>query len=147
MARPPDIEKDRELIAILTANARTPLAEIAKKLGVSRATLQSRLNRLERDGVIAGYTILLGKQDVHETALSAIVLIELEMKQQGSVIASLKKRMEVVSCYSVSGQFDLFVTVTCATASHLDKTIDWIADMEGIRRTTSSILLTKKFER
>jgi len=147
VARPPDVNKDRELIEILTANARTPLAEIAKKLGVSRATLQSRLNRLERDGVIAGYTTLLGKQHLSETALSAIVLIELEVKQQGGVIASFKKRAEVVSCYSVSGQFDLFVTVTGATASDLDKTIDWIAGMEGVRRTTSSIVLTKKFER
>jgi DNA-binding Lrp family transcriptional regulator len=147
VARPPDVDKDRELIEILTAYARMPLAEIAKKLGVSRATLQSRLNRLERDGIIAGYTILLGKQDLNETALSAIVLIELEVKQQGSVIASLKKRAEVASCYSVSGQFDLFVTVTCATAADLDKTIDWIAGMEGVRRTTSSVLLIKKFER
>ena len=147
MARPPDADKDRALIEILTANARTPLAEIAKKLGVSRATLQSRLNRLERDGIIAGYTTLLGKQNLSETALSAIVLIELEVKQQGGVIASLKKRAEVVSCYSVSGQFDLFVAVSGATASDLDKTIDWIAGMEGVRRTTSSIVLTKKFER
>jgi DNA-binding Lrp family transcriptional regulator len=147
LARPADLKKDRELIEILTANARTPLAEIAKRLGVSRATLQSRLNRLERDGVIAGYTTLLGKQDLHETALSAIVLIELEVKQQGSVIANLKKNAEVVSCHTLSGHFDLFVTVTCSTASHLDKTIDWIAGMEGVRRTTSSILLTKKFQR
>ena len=147
MARPPDADKDRALIEILTANARTPLAEIAKKLGVSRATLQSRLNRLERDGIIAGYTTLLGKHNLSETVLSAIVLIELEVKQQGGVIASLKKRAEVVSCYSVSGQFDLFVAVSGATASDLDKTIDWIAGMEGVRRTTSSIVLTKKFER
>jgi len=147
MARPPDTEKDRELIRILTANARTPLAEIAKKLGVSRATLQSRLNRLERDGVIAGYTTLLGKQNPNDTTLSAIVLIELELKQQGSVIANLKKNADVASCHTVSGHFDLFVTVTSPTASHLDKTIDWIAGMDGVRRTTSSILLTKKFER
>jgi len=147
VARPPDSDKDRELIEILTANARTPLAEIAKKLGVSRATLQSRLNRLERDGIIAGYTTLLGKQTLNETALSAIVLIEMEVKQQGGVIASLKKRAEVVSCYSVSGQFDLFVALSGATASDLDRTIDWIAGMDGVRRTTSSIVLTKKFER
>ena len=61
MARPSDAAKDRELIRILTENARLPLSEIAKQLGVSRATAQGRLSRLERDGVIAGYTTILGK--------------------------------------------------------------------------------------
>jgi DNA-binding Lrp family transcriptional regulator len=147
MARPSDAEKDQELIKILTADARTPLSHIAKRLGVSRATVQGRLARLEKEGVIAGYTIVMGKNDPYVTTISAIILIELEVKQQGNVIASLRKRAEVVHCYTLSGHFDLFVTINCATASHLDEIIDWIAEMEGVRRTTSSVVLARKFER
>lgn len=147
MARPSDSRKDQELINILTANARIPLAEVAKMLGVSRATVQGRLTRLEREGVIAGYTTILGKEDAENTTLSAIIMIELEVKQQGNVISLLRKRPEVIQCYTLSGHFDLFVKIRCATSTHLDEILDWIAEMEGVRRTTSSILLARKFER
>jgi DNA-binding Lrp family transcriptional regulator len=147
MARPPDAAKDRELIAILTENARLPLSEIAKRLGVSRATAQGRLARLERDGVIAGYTVILGKAGRPASSVSALVLIELEMKQQGGVIAALKKRPEIVQCDTLSGQFDLSVRIECATAAELDAIIDWIAEMEGVRRTTSSVILARRFGR
>jgi DNA-binding Lrp family transcriptional regulator len=147
MARPTDARKDQELINILTANARMPLAEVAKTLGVSRATVQGRLSRLEREGAIVGYTTVLGKDDAHNTALSAIIMVELEVKQQANVIASLRKRSEVIQCFTLSGPFDLFVKIRCATSTHLDEIIDWIAEMEGVRRTTSSILLARKFER
>ncbi|HEY5794126.1 MAG TPA: Lrp/AsnC family transcriptional regulator [Bosea sp. (in: a-proteobacteria)] len=147
MARPSDARKDQELINILTANARIPLAEVAKTLGVSRATVQGRLSRLEREGVIVGYTTILGKEDAHNTALSAIIMVELEVKQQGNVIPLLRKRPEVIQCYTLSGHFDLFVKIRCATSTHLDEIIDWIAEMDGVRRTTSSILLARKFDR
>lgn len=147
MARPVDARKDQELVNILTANARTPLAEIAKMLGVSRATIQGRLARLEREGVIAGYTTIIGTDEAQATALSAIIMVELEVRQQGNVIAALKKKLEVIQCYTVSGHFDLFVKIRCATAAHLDEIIDWIAEMDGVRRTTSSILLARKIER
>jgi len=147
MARPADARKDQELISILTANARTSLAEIAKTLGVSRATVQGRLARLEREGVIAGYTTIIGKDHEQAASLSAVIMIELEVKQQGNVVAALKKRPEIVQCYTLSGLFDLFVKIRCTTSTHLDEIIDWIAEMEGVRRTTSSILLARKFER
>src|SRR5260363_217501 len=95
MARPADARKDQDLINILMSNARTSISDLAKALGVSRATAQGRLARLEKDGTIAGYTAILGKQ-AHVTSISAIILIELEVRQQGNVIAALRKKSEVV---------------------------------------------------
>jgi DNA-binding Lrp family transcriptional regulator len=147
MARPSDLEKDRELINLLTADARTPLSQIAKKLGVSRATVQDRLARLEKEGIIAGYTTVLGKEPEKTATISALILIELEVKRQGNVIAALRKRSEVVLCYTLSGPFDLLVKTNCASASRLDELLDWIAEMDGVKRTTSSVILARKFER
>ncbi|MBD3847613.1 DNA-binding Lrp family transcriptional regulator [Bosea sp. OAE752] len=147
MARPSDAAKDRDLIRILSENARLPLSDIARMLGVSRATAQGRLARLERDGVIAGYTTILGKAARPATTIAALVMIELEVKRQGGVVAALKKRPEIVQCHTLSGHFDLSVKVECETASDLDAVIDWIAEMEGVRRTTSSVILARKFER
>ena len=78
---------------------------------------------------------------------AALILIELEMKQQGGVVAALKKRPEIVQCHTLSGHFDLSVKIECETSSDLDTIIDWIAEMEGVRRTTSSVILARKFER
>ena len=147
MARPSDPTKDQELLNILKANARAPLTDIVKQLGVSRATVQARLSRLEREGVIAGYTIVPGAESEQFAPLSAIVLIELEARQQSGVVSALRKRPEVVSCHTLNGRFDLFATIRCKTAAHLDEVIDWIAELEGVRRTTSSVLLARKFER
>ena len=147
MARPSDRKKDQELVNILTANARIPLAEVAKLLGVSRATVQGRLTRLEREGVILGYTTVIGKDEVQATTLSAVIMIELEVKQQANVIALLRRRPEIIQCYTVSGHFDLFVKIQCINSTHLDEIIDTIAVMDGVRRTTSSIILARKFER
>lgn len=147
MARRPDLIKDQELINILKQNARMPLAEIAKTLGVSRATIQSRLSRLERDGFIAGYTIISGIDTGALELISAIILVELELRIQNRIVSDLKKIPEVTACYTTSGQHDLFVRIRCRTPADLDAIIDEIACMEGVRRTTSSILLTRKFER
>lgn len=147
MGRPIDGDKDRALIGLLTANGRMPVAEIAAKLGVSRATAQARLARLERDGIIKGYTVVLGDGAETPTDLTAIVLVELDVRKQPAVIAELRTSPEIVSCHSMSGQFDLMINVRAANARRLDDTLDWIAAIDGVRRTMSSILLARKFER
>ena len=71
MATPPQTQRtaglrdqlDRDLLALLQANARTSTADLARQLGTARTTVLARLARLEREGVIAGYTLRLG-QDV-----------------------------------------------------------------------------------
>jgi DNA-binding Lrp family transcriptional regulator len=125
MAQPSDVKKDQELINILTTDARTPLSQIAKKLGVSLATVQRRLARLKKEGVIAVYTTVLGKEP-DATTISAIILTELEVNRQGNVIAALRKRPEAVHCYTLSRLFDLLVKINCALASQLGELLDWM---------------------
>lgn len=147
MARKPDANKDQELLNILRQSARKPLSDIAKELGVSRTTVQARMNRLENGGYITGYTIISGVDSGAVESLSAIILVELEVRTQTRIIAELKKIPEVASCHTLSGQYDLFVKIRCRLSSELDSVIDQIAELDGVRRTTSSIMLTRKFER
>jgi DNA-binding Lrp family transcriptional regulator len=147
MARKADTNKDQLLLNILKQNARIPLSEIAKELGVTRATVQARLTRLEQEGYIGGYTIVSGVDSGTVEMLSAIILVELEVKTQSRVIAELKKIPEVASCHTLSGQYDLFIKIRCRLSSELDELIDRVAGLEGVRRTTSSIMLSRKFER
>ena len=139
-------DKDRQLIALLRVTARQPAALLARKLGLSRSAVQERLKRLERDGVIAGYTVVLGDAEP-KAGVSAQVMLTLDPKLQDRAVAALSGLPEVVSAHTVSGIYDLVAEVTASTSEALDEVLTRIGKLPGVTRTTSSILLSTKFER
>lgn len=139
-------EKDRQLLSFLSENARIPTATLARKLGLSRTTVQTKIERLERDGVIAGYGVRLS--DGYESGLvKAHVLITLTAKMLGRVTQELQAIPHVRSVYSVSGSFDLIAIIAAASISELDKVIDKIGEMDGVEKTLSSIILSTRIDR
>jgi DNA-binding Lrp family transcriptional regulator len=139
-------DTDRKLIALLRANARTPTAALARSLGLSRSAVQERLRRLERDGVIRGYTLTLG-DEAARGGVSAHVLLTLDPKQQDRALAAVKGLPEATAAYSASGTHDAIVMLTAETSAHLDEVLNRIGKMPGVNRTTSAILLSTLFER
>ena len=139
-------DKDRQLLTVLAENARTPTAVLARRLGLSRTTVQTRLDRLEREGVIAGYGVRLS--DSYEHGLvRAHVMIVLKTKALGKVVQALRVLPEVMSVHSVSGGFDLIAEVAASSISELDRTIDVIGEVDGVEKTQSSIILSTRFQR
>lgn len=137
---------DDALIALLRQNARAPVAELARKLGVSRTTVQSRLERLERSGVIAGYGVRLSAE--HEKGLvRAHILVTVPPKQSVPVAAELSRIAQVRTLHSVSGSFDMIIVVEARSVSELDALIDRIGALDGVERTLSSIILSTRIER
>ena len=137
---------DQHLLARLRENARAPVAELARALGLSRTTVQSRLARLERSGVIAGYAVKLS--EAREAALvHAFIMLTVEPKQAAAVTAALKRMPGVRKLQSVSGPFDMVATVEAASVSDMDGLIDEIGALRGVERTNSSIVLSTKFDR
>jgi DNA-binding Lrp family transcriptional regulator len=137
---------DQHLLARLRENARAPVAELARALGLSRTTVQSRLARLERSGVIAGYAVKLS--EARESALiHAFVLLTVEPKQAAAVTGSLKRMPGVRRLQSVSGPFDMIAAVEAPGVSEMDALIDQIGALTGVERTNSSIVLSTKFDR
>lgn len=139
-------EMDRKLLALLQTDAREPTSSIARKLGVSRSTVQSRITRLEQRGIIGGYTVRLS-DDYARARIRAHVLITVAPKLAPRVDAELKKMPEVTSLYSISGVNDLIAIMAAETTSEMDRVIDRIGAIPGIERTTTSIVLSTKFER
>ncbi len=137
---------DRRLLALLSADARTPTALLARQVGLSRSAVQERLKRLERDGVIAGYTVTLGA-DLAVAGVSAQVMLTLDPKLQDRAVDALRGLPEVKSARTVSGRYDLVAEVTAPTAELLDAVLTRIGKLPGVSRTTSSILLSTKFQR
>ena len=137
---------DRALLARLRENARAPVAELARELGLSRTTVQSRLDRLQRQRVIAGYTVVV--TDEHEAGLvRAHVLITLAPRRSGAIEQALRRIPEVRVLHSVSGPFDLIAVVAAASIGELDALIDRIGQLDGVERTTSAIVLSTRIER
>lgn len=138
--------QDRQLIALLQANARLPIATLARQIGIARSTVQDRLSRLEREGVISGYAVRLGVDD-DAARVRAHVLITVRPKLETQVVGALKKLPEVRRLSSVSGAHDLIAEIAAADLPAIDRVLDEIGGMAGIERTTSSIILSTKFER
>lgn len=138
--------KDEELISLLRTNARMPVSELARKLGVSRTTIQDRLRRLEINGVIAGYSVRLGDDGPSE-GISAVVEISVEPHMNREVVQSLMRMPQVDTLHTVSGKFDLIARIRVLTTDHIDKVLDEIGVIEGITRTESAIILSTKLDR
>ena len=139
-------DTDRRLLALLSANARTPTALLARHLGLSRSTVQERLKRLERDRVIVGYTVTLGAVEA-PAGVGAQVMLTLDPKFQDRAVEALRGLPEVKSARTVSGRYDLVAEVTAPTSEALDAVLTRIGKLPGVTRTTSSILLSTKFRR
>ncbi|HXV00504.1 MAG TPA: Lrp/AsnC family transcriptional regulator [Caulobacteraceae bacterium] len=139
-------EIDTRLIEALRDNARAPAARLARTLGISRTTLQSRLERLERNGVIAGFTVRLG--EAHERGqIHAYVLMTVSHKQSAAVVAAVRKLAAVRLLQSVSGPFDLIAKIVAPSVVEMDALIDALGALPGVERTTSSIVLSTKIDR
>ena len=139
-------EVDRALIALLREDARAPTAELARRLGLSRTTVQSRMERLQRQRVITGYTVTV-PDDVESSLVRAHVLITLAPKQSAAIEQALRRIAQVRVLHSVSGPFDLIAIVAAASIGELDELIDRIGALDGVERTTSAIVLSTRIDR
>lgn len=139
-------DTDRALLALLRENARAPTAELARRLKLSRTTVQSRLARLERNRAIAGYTVT-ASADEEANLVRAHILITLEPRQAAPIEAALHRIPEVRTLHSVSGPFDLIAVVAAGSIGELDRLIDRIGTLDGVERTTSAIVLSTRIQR
>jgi DNA-binding Lrp family transcriptional regulator len=139
-------EKDRQLLALLSENARASTSELARRLGLSRTTVQARIERLEREGVVVGYGVRLS-DEFERNIVKAHVLITAGPKAVARVTAELAAIPEVRTLHSVSGSFDLIAIVAAQSISELDLLIDRIGELDGVERTLSSIILSTRISR
>jgi DNA-binding Lrp family transcriptional regulator len=137
---------DEKLLSALRENARASTAHLARLVGRSRTSVQSRIERLEKRGVIVGYGVRLAPEHGLD-AVRAHVMIKVGPKEARAVTAALRAIESVRVLHSVSGDVDLIAVATTPTVAQMDQVIDRIGGLEGVERTTSSIILSTKFDR
>ncbi|MCB6185115.1 Lrp/AsnC family transcriptional regulator [Leeia sp. TBRC 13508] len=137
---------DTKLIQLLQENGRESVAVLARKLSIARTTVIARISRLEANQVIKGYSIRLGKEAA-DSYIQAFVGVIITPKLIREVEAKLIKIAEVRLLYAVSGEFDNVLLLKAATPERLNTILEEIGLIDGIERTTTSIILSKKIEK
>ncbi|KXV14655.1 AsnC family transcriptional regulator [Caballeronia megalochromosomata] len=148
--RPPRLDQlddiDRNLVALLQMNARESVANLARQLGVARTTVIARIARLEKNHVIAGYGVRLG-QDVLDASIQAYVGIKLTPKYGRDLQKRFARMPEIQLLCAVSGEFDYVAWLRADSPDRLNDLLDEIGALEGVERTTTSIILARKIDR
>jgi DNA-binding Lrp family transcriptional regulator len=148
--RPPRLDQlddiDRNLVALLQMNARESVANLARQLAVARTTVIARIARLEKNNVIAGYGVRLG-QDVLDASIQAYVGIKLAPKYGRDLQKRFAKMPEIQLLCAVSGEFDYVAWLRADSPDRLNDLLDEIGALEGVDRTTTSIILARKIDR
>ena len=133
-------DTDRELLAILRADARTPVATLAARLGVSRGTAQNRIDRLIRQGVILGFT-LRTPPETEPHRVRAIMTLAVEGERSSGVIRALSGLPEVEAVHATNGRWDLVVELNAESLAAFSRTLDQIRRIKGIATSETSLLL------
>jgi DNA-binding Lrp family transcriptional regulator len=131
---------DQQLLSLLRKDARTNVATLAKKLGVSRGTVTNRITKLEDTGVIVGYTVRL-RPDAQPNQISAWMSVAVEGNETRAVIASLLGEPGVAALHDTNGRWDLLAELRAANLSELSQVLERIRLVRGISSTETSIHL------
>ncbi|WP_456414547.1 Lrp/AsnC family transcriptional regulator [Thiolapillus sp.] len=131
---------DRRLIALLRGHARMPVVELARRLGVSRATVQNRMQRLEREGVIRGYTVEL-KAEAEEHPIRALAMIAVEGKKGAQVCRALRGYPDIVAIHNTNGRWDLVVEIRTETLESFNRLLGELRLIDGVVTSETSLLL------
>jgi len=132
---------DRRLVGLLRANARTPVASLAKSLKVSRGTVQNRIDRMMARGAIAGFTIR-ARPEADAGRVRAIMAIAVEGERSGAVLRALRRFPEVAAVHMTNGRWDMIAELDTESLAGFSGVLDSIRLIEGISATETSLLLT-----
>jgi DNA-binding Lrp family transcriptional regulator len=133
-------EFDHKLVTLLRHDARRSISDLAADLGTSRATVRARMEKLERNGNIIGYTVIL-RADTVELPVRGIMMVEIEGRVADRVIQTLGGFPEVSEIHTTNGRWDLIVELGTATLADFDNVLRRIRLVQGITASETNLLL------
>jgi DNA-binding Lrp family transcriptional regulator len=131
---------DQNLLGLLRANARLSVATLAKKLDVSRGTIDNRIQKLEERGIILGYTVRL-RPEVETEDIVAWMSIAVEGHETRKIVNLLMGEPSVAGLHDTNGRWDLLAELRVPTIDQLSEVLDRLRTLKGIAATETSIHL------
>ncbi len=132
---------DRRLISLLRANGRESVVSLAKRLSVTRATVNSRMDRLVEGGVIVGFSVSV-RDPAESSAVRAVTLVAVQGRNTRQVIRDLRGIPEIAALHSTNGRWDLVAEMSCENLAAFDAALGTMRGIEGIHDSETSILLS-----
>lgn len=136
-------ELDTRLVKALQRDGRASVSELAADLGVTRATVKARMDRLRESGEVAGFTVLT-RADVVPHPVRGLMMLGIEGRGTEKVMRALAGMVEVQAVHSTNGTWDLIVEIGTETLDALDAVLFRIRRMEGITRSETNLLLSTR---
>jgi DNA-binding Lrp family transcriptional regulator len=138
---------DEKIVALLRENARRSFQDIGQRVSLSAPAVKRRVDRLQSDGVIAGYAAA-----VDPAAFGWPTHAVVELYCQGRMPASevrdaVAHHPEVVAAYTVAGEASAILHVRARDTAHLEVTLERIRHAPGVTRTQTQVVLSTLFER
>lgn len=139
---------DREILEILSSNARTPYTEIAEKLIVSPGTIHVRMRKMEAAGIVKGTEIVVDSAKLGFDLTTFIGVFLDKGASYEDVIQQLETIKEIVEAYYTTGGYSIFLKVICKNTESLRKVLnEKIQKVNGIQRTETMISLEQSIRR
>lgn len=132
---------DKELISLLRRDARASISKLSTILGVSRGTVQNRIDRLLETGTIIGFTIR-SNENLETNAVKAIMMLEVIGKNTTQVINQLKRIPQLEKLHTTNGAWDLVAEVRATSLEEFDSVLREVRSFEAVSKSETSILLS-----
>ncbi|MCF8484767.1 MAG: Lrp/AsnC family transcriptional regulator [Rhodobacteraceae bacterium] len=136
-------EADQRILSELRRDGRAAISDIADRLGLARATVRSRIERLVEKGEIAGFTVVT-RADVTAAPVRGLMMIGIEGKGAERIMARLAGLPAVLAVHSTNGKWDLIVELGAQTLQELDDMIFRIRNIDGVMTSETNLLLSTR---
>ncbi len=134
---------DQKLIAALRRDGRASLSELSSALGLSRATVRARMDRLIAKGEIQGFSVVT-RGDVTAMPVRGLMMIGIEGRGAERIMARLSGLPEVLAVHSTNGRWDLIAEIGARTLEEFDAVLFRIRGFDGVAASETSLMLTTR---
>jgi len=139
---------DKKILRYLMQDARTPILEIARNIGISGAAIHQRLRKLEKSGLIAGSKFVINPKILGYTTMAYIGIFLDKAMSNPAAVKALEKIPEVLECHYTTGNWSILIKVLCRDNEHLMHVLNRdIQQIEGVSRTETFISLNQQIDR
>jgi DNA-binding Lrp family transcriptional regulator len=136
-------DTDRALISALRHDARASLSDLAARLGVSRTTVRSRIERLQRNGEIVGFSVVL-KADAARDPVRGLMMLGIEGRGTDRILRQLNGLSAVRASHTTNGRWDIIVEIGAPALEEFDRVLSQIRKMDGVVSSETSLLLSTR---
>lgn len=136
-------ELDRKILTLLSQNARMPVKDIAERISLTSPAVSSRIHKLENEGVISGYTVVL-RQPEGQNRVNALISVSAQPAVRSELMELLQHQREVLQCYHVTGDHSFLIKVSCSNMSDLEHLI---MSFQRLGQTSTQIILSTPVDR